>query len=520
MRDADAGMLRVVANAATATMILSATLTAQSEPFRGLDAYVGKAVADWKVPGLSIAIVRNDSVIFAKGYGVLAVGSPAPVNEHTLFEIGSDTKAFTATLVAMLATDGKMRFDDKLSVLLPDFRMADPLANAEVTARDALSHRSGASRGDLAWIGAGISRADVVHRIRFLKVESPLRSRWSYNNMMFVAVGEAAARAAGTTWENAIKTRVFTPLGMAESVPGAYELTSKANVATPHRVDGDSTLRLPFMTTQHIAPAGAILSSAHDMAQWIRFQLGDGMFAGKRIVGAAQLRQTHTPQIVVPISGGVPSDTSRPTTVFSTYGMGWMVQDYRRALEWTHDGNTEGSTASVALLPEYRFGVVVLSNTYGSELPSVLARYVMDRQLGAPVRDLSAEALARAQRDRRTADSTAKAQESQRAANAQPPFPLPLYVGTFVDSLYGEAVVSLADGRLQLRRGDWSGSLEYWNGNTFRWKITGGSIIGLPFIKFDASPDKRVTGMFFGLGDINLMVRKATASGGGSRGGR
>ena len=181
------------------------------EPYPGLDAYITKAVQTWKVPGLSVAIVRNDSVIYAKGFGVLKVGSTTPVDAKTLFEIGSSSKAFTATVVAMLVTDGKMRFDDRLTTYLPDFRMYDAVANEGVTLRDALTHRSGIARGELVWLGADISRDEVLHRVRFLKPESPFRSRYSYQNMMFLAAGQAAGKAAGSSWDELIRTRIFAP---------------------------------------------------------------------------------------------------------------------------------------------------------------------------------------------------------------------------------------------------------------------------------------------------------------------
>ena len=499
---------------------VAAPARAQKDPFPGLDSYITKAVADWKVPGLGVAIVRNDSVLYAKGFGVLAAGSNTPVNENTIFEIGSSSKAFTATLVAMLVTDGKMRFDERLTTYLPTFRMYDPLATAEVTLRDALSHRSGIARGELAWLGSGVSRTDVLHRVAFLKPESPFRSRYSYQNMMVLAAGEAAAKVAGTTWEELVKQRIFTPLGMTSSVPLVREAKTQ-NIATPHGMDKDTAFRKPFMNGENIAPAGSILSSARDMAQWLRFQLSDGVYNGKRLVSRAALLETHTPQIVMGggAGGGQPADSTPPTTFFRTYGLGWMVEDYRHQLMVEHGGNTEGSTAAVGMLPEQKFGVVVLANMQSAALPGLLMRYIFDRQLGAPMRDLSAEALARAATQRKRADSVAAAQASQRAPGGKPPFPLSAYVGTYADSLYGEAVVTLEEDRLDLKRGDWHGGLEFWNANTFRWNLPPGSPTGVMYIKFDSSPEGRVTGLYFGIGnDVTLLGRKG-AAGGRGRGG-
>lgn len=504
--------------ALTAVAVIPNSAAAQQrEPFPGLDAYIANAVKQWKVPGIGVAIVRNDSVLFTKGFGTLAVNGTTPVNENTLFEIGSSSKAFTATLVALLVGEGKMRFDDRLTTYLPDFKMYDPLASAEATLRDALSHRSGIARGELVWLGSGATRAEVLHRVRFLKPETPFRSQWSYQNMMFVAAGEAAAKAAGTTWEDLVQKRIFGPLGMTSSMPTGVGLTNP-NAAKPHGMDRDTAFIKPPFDAVNIGPAGSILSSARDMAQWLRMQLADGKYNGTQIVAAAPLRETHTPQMVMGGRGGGRGEAV-PQTVFNTYGMGWIVEDHRRNLVWQHGGNTPGMTAAVGMMPERKFGVVVLSNMQSAQLPELLLRYIFDREIGAPMRDLSGEALTRVIAQRKAADSMQVVQAGQRA-KGEPPLPLSAFVGTYVDSLYGEAIVTLANGKLELRRGDWRGPLEFWNANNFRWDNGPGSVTGPMNLKFEISPDGRVTGLNFGFGgDIYLMNRKAPAAGRGGRGG-
>src|SRR5690348_9736759 len=392
----------------------------QADPYPGFNAYVTKAMQTWKIPGLSIAIVRNDSVIYARGFGVLGAKSTTPVDQRTLFEIGSSSKAFTSTLVAMLVGEGKMLWDDRLTTYLPDFRMYDAAANEAVTLRDALTHRSGIARGELAWLGAGISRDEVLHRVRFLKPEAPFRSHYSYQNMMFLAAGQAAGRAAGSSWDDLVRQRIFTPLGMTSTVPTSRGLAN-ANVAMPHGLDHDTAFVQPPFDAEDIAPAGGILSSAVDMAQWLRFQLNDGVVDGKRLVASAALRETHTPQILIP-SGG--RGDSASVKRFTSYGMGWMVEDYRNQLSWQHGGNTLGMTAAVGMLPEQKVGVVVLSNMQGAALPALLEQYVFDRELGAPMRDWSAEAYQRSQQQRRRADSLQTVQLAGHTADAQPTTPL------------------------------------------------------------------------------------------------
>jgi CubicO group peptidase (beta-lactamase class C family) len=477
---------------------------AAQEPFPGLDAYVTKAMADWKVPGLGLAIVRNDSVLYTRGYGIQRVGAATPTDDRTLFEIGSSSKSFTATLVAMLVTDGKMRWDDRIAMYLPGFRLHDPVASAELTLRDALSHRSGLSRGDLSWMAAGISREEALRRVQYLKPAWPFRSRWGYQNTMFLAAGQAAAKAAGSTWDSLISQRIFAPLGMTASIPVLRDPARVANLATPHFVSADTVRSKAHMNIDDMAPAGSIVSNARDMAQYLRLHLGDGQFESKRLVGRIPLRDTHTPQML--ISGGGGNDS---LTRFNAYGLGWFVEDYRRALVWQHGGNTDGMTTAMGLLPEYKFGVVVLSNMHGSPLPGILMRYLFDRQLGAPMRDLSAEALARSVIQRRRADSTERALASQRIAGAKPPLVLSAYAGTYVDSVYGEAVVTLEGERLTMRRGEWNAPLEFWNGGNFRWGPVQSAALTNLFIRFDPTPDGKVGALMFNVGaDTAYMVRK------------
>lgn len=500
------GRTRRGAAAGCVCIALVSARTAAQEPFPGLDAYVTKAMAAWKVPGLALAIVRNDSVLYAKGYGVQKIGTTTPVDERTLFEIGSSSKSFTATLVAMLVSDGKMRWDDRMSVHLPSFRLYDPVANAELTLRDALSHRSGLPRAELSWMYAGVSREELLRRIRFLKPGSSFRSQWVYQNVMVLAAGEAAGKAAGTTWDELLQRRILGPLTMTSSLPVARDAERIPNLATAHEVSRDTVHTLGRMNMDDIAPAGAIVSSARDMAQWLRFQLADGVYDGKRLVNSAALRETHTPQMLV--GAGAPGTDS--VTRFITYGMGWIIQDYRRQIVWQHGGGTDGMTTAMGMLPEQKFGVVVVSNMFGTPLPDLLMRWLFDRQLGAPMRDLSAETLARFAPLRRMSDSIERVQVTQRAVGTKPPLPLPAYAGTYVDSLYGEATVSLEGERLTMRRGDWTAPLEYWSGSNFRWGRLSSAALPNLFVRFDATPDGKVSTVIFGVGaDTAYMTRKA-----------
>jgi CubicO group peptidase (beta-lactamase class C family) len=271
---------------------------AQKAPLQGYDAYITKAMQDWKVPGLAIAVVRNDSVILAKGYGTRTLGTQQPVDEHTVFAIGSVSKAFTAALVAMMVDEKKMRWDDPATNYLPELEMYDPYVARELTIRDLLTHRSGLSRGDFMWYATDYDRGEILRRVRFLKPTWSMRARYGYQNIMYLAAGQAVAKVAGTSWDNVLRERIFVPLGMTESNSTTRTLARMANVATPHQ-DIDDTLRvIPWHNIDNIGPAGSINSTVSDMAKWLRFQLAQGKVGGKPLLAAAALAETRTPQMV------------------------------------------------------------------------------------------------------------------------------------------------------------------------------------------------------------------------------
>ncbi len=449
---------------------LSTTLAAQRatrpQPLAGLDAYIEDAMHDWGVPGLAIAIVKNDSVVFAKGYGVREVGKPDKVDTHTLFAIGSNTKAFTSALIGSLVDDGTMRWDAPVTTYLPWFQMYDPWVTRELTIRDALSHRSGLGRrGDLLWYGSAYSRDDVLHRIRHLAPNSSFRSQYGYSNIMVLAAGQAAAAAAGKTWDQLISERIFRPLHMTESNTSVATLAGLPDVATPHAIDKGVPTPIPWRNIDNIGPAGSINSSVTDMAQWLRLQLAGGTLNGTTIVKPATLEETHSPQTIIPSR----PDSLFPSEHFTDYGFGWVLQDYRgRKLVW-HNGGIDGMLSEVRLVPEEKLGIVILTNGEGHALNPALAYRIMDAYMGAPARDWSTIFLTRFKQAQAKEAAAEQAVIAARVPNTTPSLPLDKYTGTYSDTLYGDAHVTLEHGKLVLQYGpSFTGNLEHWNYDTFR----------------------------------------------------
>jgi len=454
--------------------LTSARAQQPPRPLDGFDAYVARAVSDWRVPGLAIVVVKDDSVVFIKGYGVRELGKPDPVTVHTRFGNMSTTKAFTALLVAMLADSGRVAFDDPVTKYEPGVQFADPYVTREITVRDLLTHRVGFGDPDYLWGTSGLDFATISRRLRLVPATTSFRSRFQYNNVTYALAGDVASHAAGTTWESLMHSRIYGPLGMTESYPDAREMLAAGvtDVSAPHGIVRDTVRVLPVAptVTDGIAPAGAAFSTATDMAKWLRFLLDSGKVAGRRLVNAQNFAELFRPQQIV-------QRPFYPTATlthlhFQAYGLGWILQDYRGEFIAIHTGSIEGRSAIVGLIPDRRLGVAIFTNLDHSELRHALMYTVFDRFLGPATpggaHDWSVEMRAMY---KRLADSTAgarRARESKRVLNTQPTLPLERYTGTYADSLYGTATVGLVNGRLTLQAGTASGQLEHWQYDLFR----------------------------------------------------
>jgi len=437
-------------------------------PLKTIDAYVEKGLSDWSIPGLTVAVVKEDRVVFLKGYGVREAGRPEKVDGQTLFGIGSATKSFTAAAVGLLVDEKKMGWDDPVTKHLPDFQLHDAGLTSQVTLRDLLSHRTGLPRANGTLLST-YGRAETARRMRHLKPAAGLRSQFTYNNQMYLVAGLALEAAAKTGWDDFVRQRLFGPLGMTASNTSVTALERLPNVARPHAKIGGEVRRLPFDNNDSIAPAGAINSNAAEMASWVRLFLNKGAFEGKQVLSPQIVRALQSQQTVIQV--GPLSERLFPSTHFQGYGMGWFVRDYRGRKVVEHGGNVDGMTAQIGMLPEERLGVVILSNMNNTPFPAALMYRIFDAFLGDPEgqTDLSAEYLKLVG----DAEAQARAREKEfvekRATGTRPGLPLESYAGTYVNELYGEASVTLEDGKLRLRFNEAAqGALEHWENDTFR----------------------------------------------------
>ena len=462
-------------------LALAAALPTQgpAQGFRqkDFDRYVEHGLQVLETPGAAIAVVKDGKVLFARGYGVRRLGDAARVDAHTLFQIASNTKAFTTALLAMLVDDGKLSWDDPVTRFLPGFALYDPYVTREFTVRDLVTHRSGLGlgAGDLLWFHSTYRRPEIAYRIRYARPVSSFRSAYAYDNVLYIVAGEIFPAAAGQTWDDAVKQRIFTPLGMTETGSSIAFFTTSPNAATPHAVEHGRLAIVPIDSVDNTAPAGGIVSNVTDMAKWVLCRLDSGRAGGTRLFSTREARELWTGQTIMPISDPpAPLAALRPN--FSEYALGWRLRDYQGRKIVSHTGGLAGMTSQVTLVPSERLGMVILTNGE-SDLMAALTDRLLDDFLGAPrprTDWVAAYALA-AQQDEAHADSILAAGRARRDSLSRPSIPLEKYAGHYHDQLYGDADITLENGRLVLRFSRspaFTGDLEHWQYDTFiaRWR--------------------------------------------------
>jgi CubicO group peptidase (beta-lactamase class C family) len=479
--------------------LLLVVRAALSQP-ADLDAWVQRSMDTFDVPGVAVGIVKDGKVLVTKGYGVRKLGDPARVDEHTLFGIASNTKAFTAAAVGILVDEHKAAWDDPVQKHLPSFQVYDPYVSRELTIRDLLSHRSGLGLGAgdlLFWPDTDVTRAQVLAGARHIRPASSLRSRYAYNNLAFVVAGEVVHSASGKEWDDFVRDRIFAPLGMAETRISGWE---GSNVAVPHsrgwRLEGTLTPIQPTQDRTWAAAAG-IRSSVNDLTKWMLAQLSVGTPEGsKQIWSKAVAEQMWAPQTVLPISDPPPAlKSTKPN--FSAYGLGWSLRDYKGRKIVNHGGALTGMVSMTFLVPQERLGIVVLTNQEESGAMSAIVYHVLDHYFGLPATDwISATKQAGDTRLKRAREAEQKL-DQERAKDSRPSLALDKYAGGYEDPWYGQAILSVADGRLVLRMSRTPAmvaDLGHWQHDTFR-AVFRDKTIPDAFVTFALDPRGRVDQM-------------------------
>src|SRR4051812_17482775 len=359
-------------------LLLAAVSAAGQSNVDVLDKYVEASMKDWKVPGLSIAVVQDGKVVLSKGYGVRTLGKDERVDSKTLFGCMSTTKAFTAAGIGMMVDEGKLNWDDKVTKWLPDFRVDDAYITADLRVRDLLTHNSGIGDTDVLWAwNQQITPEDVYHRMAMAKRTYPLRGGFTYQNIMYLIAGMVLEKASGMKWEDFVTTRIFKPLGMNDTFATLARSRGYSNRSTPQfEVDG-KIINIPEMEADPIAPAGAIWSNSDDIAKWVTFLLAGGTVNGKPLLKPQTFAELLKPQVIVPAAGFYPTIAiTKPH--WMTYGFGWFQHDYRGEMVDFHTGSLDGRTAIIGLMPDKHLGVYVFGNLDHAELRHALIYKVFD----------------------------------------------------------------------------------------------------------------------------------------------
>lgn len=436
-----------------------------------LDAYFQKALTDWNVPGMAIAIVSNDSVYLSKGYGVTDVLTRQKVDENTLFAVASNTKAFTATALAMLVDEGKLSWEDKVQQFLPWFELYDPYVSHEMTITDLLSHRSGLTTfsGDLIWYGSNYDRETIIRKAKHLQPKHGFREQFGYSNIMYLTAGEVIPAVVGLSWDDFVQSRILSPIGMKRSTLHVKDLAQRENVAQPHTYINGEPKIIPWLDWDNIGPAGSLISSASEMGLWLQFQLNEGIVGQDTLLRDIRFFEMQSPKTINNLSRGAVNRF--PSTHFKAYGLGWSLMDYLGKKVVSHNGGYDGMISQSLFIPEENIGFVILTNSLSSVYYPLMYKTLDVLLNNQEQKDWSTEILAQIKKGEAFAQKQNEQLEARRDTKTKPSLPLTAYTGTFSCPIYDAVEVSLKDGMLYLTMKDspiFQGPLTHWQFNSFK----------------------------------------------------
>ncbi|MFO7977489.1 MAG: serine hydrolase [Bacteroidales bacterium] len=474
-----------------------------------LDAWYQQVLQDWDLPAMSIGIVKDGKLIFSKGYGVLEQGHDQPANAATLYSIASNSKAFTSAVIAMLVQEGKLSWDDKVKDLLPYFEVYDPWVSTQVTIRDLLSHRVGLGTfsGDVIWYKSDLTGEEIVRRIRHLPPAYDFRAGYGYSNLMYITAGEVIRTVTGKSWEENVQERILAPLGMDRSIVKLSDLEAKGNFATPHARHQQQNIPIEWVDWENVAATGGLITSVEDMAQWMIFNMNQGIHEDDTLL-TAQSRNTlwnvHNSYMV---SRTRDNDFNRH---FNGYGLGWGLSDYHGRLSVGHTGGYDGMISEVRLLPEENLGVVVLTNGVMSPIGAI-TNYTLETFLGIEPRDWSQQMLPRALRNQQE-NARITAIRDARQEGTQPTKAVEAYAGTYHSDIYGNIYVTQEGNQLRLsfeHSPTLTASLKHWHHDVWeiQWDDTQ-AWFGFGTLQFNLNNKLNITGMDFDVPNNDIFFHE------------
>ena len=475
------------------TIISVATLQAQPITSRQIDSLVEKVLTTFDVPGIAVAVVKDGKVIHAKGYGVRSLATNQKTDENTLFGIASNSKAFTSAGLGMMVDEGKLKWDDKVTDIIPEFKMYNPYVTEEFTVRDLLTHRSGLGlgAGDLMiWPDSiNFTKKDIIHNLRFLKSVSSFRTKYDYDNNLYIVAGEVLARVSGMTWEDFITNRILKPLGMNTTTVSVQSIKNNNNVIDAHAPVNGKVQVIHNSWSETANAAGGLCSNLTDMCKWIIMQMDNGKYGEgltKQLFSEAVHNDMWQMQTIIPVAGpGIYN------THFSGYGLGWALSDVKGYKQVSHTGGLAGTVTQVTLLPELKLGIIVLTNQQSGAAFTAITNTIKDSYFGIKEADRVKQMHERAVKNeadaKKATDEVWKNIEAQQKLNTSKIDPS-LFVGTYTDKWFGDVNISVKNGKMWFdakRSPKLSGEMFSYKGNTFIVKWNDRSQDADAFVKFN-----------------------------------
>ena len=471
-------------------------------------AYVDKARSTFGVPGIAVAIVKDGQVVMEQGFGDKSLDPKQPVDAHTLFAIASNTKAFTAAALQQLDEAGKLKMDDRVIDHLPWFRMSDPYVTHEMRIRDLLAHRSGLSLGAgdlLYWPPTSYSTKEVVERLKHVPIKNGFRSGYAYDNILFAVATLVIEEASGQSYADYVRTHLFQPVGMDESLIDKNDIKPGMNVATGYAKENFKNLKpVPPMAWSNDPGAGGIYASVHDLAKWMNVQLAGGALpeknadgTPKRIFSEDSQRQMWTMLTPIKVSKPPIPELTPIMPNFYGYGESWFLSDYRgHRLAW-HTGGWPGFVSRVTLVPEEHLGVVVLTNAESGAAFNAVTYRVLDAYLHPGQKtDWVAVYDKLVKKGEANADDSWAKHQKAREKNPKLDLPQASYAGTFQDPWYGNVIVSNEGGELRMRFAHTKqliGTMTPWQHSTFVVKWDDRTLNADAFATYTLDADGKIT---------------------------
>ncbi|MGE5437066.1 MAG: serine hydrolase [Syntrophothermus sp.] len=429
----------------TSTILFSQTLPNFLKD--SIDVYVSKALKESKIPGLAVCVVKDGKVTFIKGYGVKNISENNPVDENTLFLIGSNTKAFTGTSLAILEQEGKCSLTDKVKKWLADFNMKDDWVENELNLQDIVSHRIGMEtfQGDFMYWDSDLSSSEILEKFGKLTPKYPFRTKWGYTNAGFVIAGEVIKKVSGISWDEFIEERFFKPLEMNNSLALTSEINEKLNIAIPYTLVDNKLVKIPYPKIDNLAAAGSISSSVSDMSHWLIALLDSGKYNCKEVFPFKAIQTSRRPLSII---GNASNPFDR--NPFNLYGMGWEIENYRGNTIVSHTGGVDGFVTSVTLLPKEKLGVVVLTNTDANVFYQALKWQIIDAYLNAPYNNYYTFYSNAVQKQDERQQKYLSAMRDSVKMNLKPTVPLEQFEGTYKHEVFGEIEIEKDGNNLKM----------------------------------------------------------------------